>query len=335
MNFEVDSRHIEGLEELLKEYGYSFEDFHNLTGERPITKASLGDKVPFSTLANTLEKASIQLDPLFPYKLARVNPRMNFGEITYLLRHCSSLNEAIDLALQHRATYAKSHTWCKFNDSEHFTILMVYSALAKNAPAAWSFYIIASAFFALKTIMGENWKPAKISLRASLPESERYNSYFELFDCELQLNQPIDYLSFQSSLLSKQLSDTHHNRREVIKAKFEKLKHISDYTDYKEAVLASIHFLLPTGTVSFNNVAAAVGVPQKTLYRRLSLLDTSYQSLLDNVRRETFINLLTRDASMSHICWQLGFADSSILTRFSHKNYGMPPSKLKSHLLQS
>lgn len=328
----IGVRHLLGLDELSQSYGQELQQLvksinipDNLTNQSTET-------VSTQIFFDLLEQATAKLDPLFAYYLAKANPQINLGELTDLIENTSTLAEAIQIGMQYKANYATTHTWCVFNDKELFSIVLVDSSLCPDTPKNWGFYNIASAYCALKALMGNQWSSSTVSLKADFPED--CENLSAIFDCEVKSNQPINYISFPSSCLNIKISDVQHNTKEIIKAKFHPLTILEDYTDYKQSTLSATYFLLPTGNLSFNKVAEGIGVAPKTLQRRLTDLGTSYQTLVDVVRKEVMLSLIKTDISLSDICWQLGFADASTLTRFCHKIYGVSPSKLRNQVSQ-
>ncbi|HZR37700.1 MAG TPA: AraC family transcriptional regulator [Nevskia sp.] len=98
-----------------------------------------------------------------------------------------------------------------------------------------------------------------------------------------------------------------------------------------EKVRAELISRLPAGEPPRGEVAAALHLSEKTLQRRLKDEDTSYQQVLDEVRRELAQQYL-REGPMSvcEVTFRLGFSDQSSFTRAFRRWTGRTPGEFRS-----
>lgn len=83
---------------------------------------------------------------------------------------------------------------------------------------------------------------------------------------------------------------------------------------------------LATGQCSASTVAGVLGYPRRTLQRHLAFAGTSFQLLLDDVRREFAANLLrVPGLRMIDIALLLGFADQAVFSRTFRRWMGVAP----------
>ena len=74
--------------------------------------------------------------------------------------------------------------------------------------------------------------------------------------------------------------------------------------------------------------AQALGVSERTLARRLQLYGQTFNGLLDEVRREMALQVMTdTDLALADIALSLGFADSSTFLRAFKRWTGMTPAR--------
>ena len=91
-----------------------------------------------------------------------------------------------------------------------------------------------------------------------------------------------------------------------------------------------IHELLSSGNLTIEHTARKVGIPLRTLQRRLHYNGLTYSELVDEVRRESACRLLKADRmSVAEIAVALGFSDPSNFSRAFHRWLGVSPSKYR------
>ena len=98
-----------------------------------------------------------------------------------------------------------------------------------------------------------------------------------------------------------------------------------DFVNQVQRVIAER--LLHEEAVRLEAVADSLNMSARALQWRLQKRDTTFDSILGNVRSNAAMTLL-RDTthSMSEISRKLGFSEGSAFTRWAGKEFGMPPS---------
>lgn len=97
-----------------------------------------------------------------------------------------------------------------------------------------------------------------------------------------------------------------------------------------EKVRAELIARLPAGEPSRAEVAEALHFSEKTLQRRLRDEDNSYQSILDETRRELAQQYLSDErVSVCEITFRLGFSDQSSFTRAFKRWTGRAPGEFR------
>jgi AraC-like DNA-binding protein len=98
-----------------------------------------------------------------------------------------------------------------------------------------------------------------------------------------------------------------------------------------EKVRAELISRLPAGEPPRGEVATALHLSEKTLQRRLKDEDTSYQQVLDEVRRELAQQYLREGPiSVCEVTFRLGFSDQSSFTRAFRRWTGQTPGEFRS-----
>ncbi len=78
------------------------------------------------------------------------------------------------------------------------------------------------------------------------------------------------------------------------------------------------------------SVAGVLGMHPRTLQRRLAEEGTSYERILDEVRRETAYRLITTtELPFGRVCALVGLSEQAVLTRASHRWFGASPREVR------
>lgn len=85
---------------------------------------------------------------------------------------------------------------------------------------------------------------------------------------------------------------------------------------------------LERGDTGIERAASALGMSERTLRRKLASLGRSYRELLDEVRRDRALALLSRgEHSIAEIAQRIGFGDATAFTRSFRRWTGQTPSQ--------
>jgi AraC-like DNA-binding protein len=87
---------------------------------------------------------------------------------------------------------------------------------------------------------------------------------------------------------------------------------------------------LPCGNVTDENVARELYMSSRTLQRHLQREDTTYTTLLNEIRQDLAEQYLTeQDISLTEIAFLLGFSESSAFSRAFKRWIGVSPSEYR------
>lgn len=100
--------------------------------------------------------------------------------------------------------------------------------------------------------------------------------------------------------------------------------------DLVEQVKRLIQLLLSSGDISVERVAGPLNISSRHLRRKLSQDGTSYEQLMDEVRRETAIRMIGEgELALTNIAYELGFLDPSSFTRAFRRWTNMSPTSFR------
>ncbi|QIB52646.1 AraC family transcriptional regulator [Pseudomonas sp. OIL-1] len=106
--------------------------------------------------------------------------------------------------------------------------------------------------------------------------------------------------------------------------------------DLVEQVKRRIQQLLGSGDVSAERIAAPMNISSRHLRRKLSQAGTSYEQLVDEVRRDAAVRMITGgELSLTSIAYELGFLDPSSFTRAFRRWTDMSPTAFRRQVVAS
>jgi len=92
-------------------------------------------------------------------------------------------------------------------------------------------------------------------------------------------------------------------------------------------VEARIEPLLALGEMRIERVARELGLSRQTLYRRLKAEGTTFEALLDGVRRRLAVAMIRKDRlPVKDAAWRLGFSDPAAFSRAYKRWTGASPA---------
>jgi len=91
-----------------------------------------------------------------------------------------------------------------------------------------------------------------------------------------------------------------------------------------------IETLLPEGAMRIDSVAKALGLSRQTLYRRLKAEGTTFETLVERVRRRLALRFIRDDGlAVKEAAWRLGFAEPSAFSRAFKRWTGKSPAEMR------
>lgn len=181
----------------------------------------------------------------------------------------------------------------------------------------------------IRFLTGETIYPKAVSFTYQQPGY--HQEYDALFGKNVQFGAAENKVVFDTKDLTKKIVTGNSAVHELFKKRCEeRLKQIDNRQTIESLAL---NYLKSEPTIpSFEQLAFKMGFTPSSLRRRLSTGNTSYQTLVDQVRKEQAEKLLkNRNTSVEYIALQLGFADASNFRRAFKRWTGETPSDYRKH----
>jgi AraC-like DNA-binding protein len=154
-------------------------------------------------------------------------------------------------------------------------------------------------------------------------------TYTDFFGVEVRFGQQASLLRVPRSLLDRPLTGVDGTLRTLA------LDYLSGHFPEPGRVVApqvrnAIDGMLGTSPLRMDAVATLLGMHPRTLQRRLAGEGASFEALLDDVRRDAALRLLTRtDLPLQQVAGLVGLSEQSALTRCVRRWCGSTPSAVR------
>jgi AraC-like DNA-binding protein len=171
-------------------------------------------------------------------------------------------------------------------------------------------------------LLGPDYRPVSVHLPHEALAQRR--GYVRYFGAGVEFGAPAAGFTIRSSDLTRPLSGDRVMHEALV-------AHLEATTPSPGAGLSApaaelIRRLLPTGTGNLAVVADRLSLHPRTLQRRLAEEGTSYETLVDDVRRRTAeAYLRDTDMTLGHLASELGYAEQSGLARAARRWFGVSP----------
>lgn len=191
-------------------------------------------------------------------------------------------------------------------------------------------WIMATALLHLSAHLGR--KPNGVQLRLGYAAAPHHAALAALFDGEIEFDAPATCLRAPSELLARQLpGDPQLGRllREQLDARLQSLRAQAPHTladRVRERVAARLDH-----DASLVRIARDLRMSARTLQRQLEANATSFNELVEDVRRTHALRFVTEtDHSVVRVAAALGYADASSFRRAFRRWTGLSPTRFRS-----
>ena len=194
---------------------------------------------------------------------------------------------------------------------------------------------IASISPSSRDVSGKEFNPLGLYFKHSAPEAT--NDHEVYFECPVHFKIDLDALlvSHQPLLRLNKIRD--QSSASFFDAHFE-TEQSSAEEDHSlvQQVRSQISQSLSEGVPTISDTARQLGMSGRTLQRRLSEQGYSFQTLVDESRRQLSERLLQEtDYSLSEIALMTGYSEQSAFTRAFKRWAGQTPRSYRLNVLQS
>ena len=257
----------------------------------------------------------------FGILLGRCRTFTSIGPLSLLLKHEATVHDIILAAVEYRHL---------LNDVIHIDV----RDDGRNAVVEWSLIpglhssqganlTAAIAYKSISEALEFSWLPDCIHFRHSAPAYiSTFKSYFQ---CPLEFDSGFDGMTCTSQALATANPFADDELATYARRLLDLLPgvRVDRATDKVRSILL---LLIPDGQATAERAARCLGVPVRTLQRRLIKEGSGFNRLLDETRRELAMRYLANTAHPIAVVAHLtGYSSTSAFTRWFKSEFGISP----------
>lgn len=250
------------------------------------------------------------------------------GPLALLLRSTSTLAQAVTLATQYLFVHSPALKLRLKPHADQIEIIFQIQGVNLSARPQVASLSLGILCLALRELSAASVRPSQISLPCPEPQgSARYRAFY---GCPVLFNSPAASLHLPASALNQPLAGDDLQLRQLAVHYLEQLSKTYP-SDLPSQLQALLHNLLGTSSCGLIDIAKLLDLQPRTLQRRLKQAGTSFEQLIDKLRKERFSELihLHDGPSLTQIAHLLGYSESSVLNRSCRRWFGCTPQTLK------
>ena len=275
-------------------------------------------------------------DTAFGLHLAEQADPRNAGIVFYAMSAAENLGEALALFDRYSRIVNEAGR-LKLTASPRGLIVEIgFVGLPRPLGRQGAEFLMAVIVRALRELTGRNVRPIRVAFaharNADMPEFARF------FGCPVEFGRTadegvaFDLLELSSAAVTAPL---HTADAKLLRAlepfcdmAAKERKTASD--TLRAAVEKEVERLLPHGKAQKQNVARAFGMSARTFARKLAVEETTYEEVVDELRRSLALQYLKEPGmSLSQITWLLGYEGSTSFNHAFRRWTGHSPSVVR------
>lgn len=249
-----------------------------------------------------------------------------YGMLGYAILSCANLRQALNLGLKYHVLIDPAFNF-EVCEKEQVTSIR----LTSHIPIKSIYHLISDIFLTNFISMGHfltglNFIPKEINISRPKPEQSDQYQHF-LPKCPINWDQPRTEIIIDSSILDTPTTLADESMAKMAESQ---CADILERMGPREGIVVKVRRILlsnPGHFPSIEAVASQLATSTRTLSRSLQDISTSYQKILDEVRKEMAIEYLkTSYLPIEEVAALIGYNDPSNFRKAFKRWTGHPPS---------
>lgn len=313
-------------------------DFDSLIARAGITRADIADpdnEIPLNAVATLLANAAAESgDACLGLHYAESYPPGAAGVLGYMLLNSKSIRAAVQGLVRYVALHLDpiEISYQESDGQGHLT--WRYPPTFTAPRTHYTIWAMAVIVIRLRSAGGPNWMPVGVEFEHR--ELPCRDEVLRLLGPNVRYDCPANTLHIRESILNKSFEDADARLFDIIRKLGERM--LADRrksNDIVEQTRMAIVAQLDTGEITLEDVAARMDLSVRVLQSRLAAADASFDTVLQETRRDMAETLLRdTDLPLTEIAFLLGFSEHSAFTRAAGKWFGAPPRQHRAVLRQ-
>jgi AraC-like DNA-binding protein len=323
---------LQGYDTAARSVGLSVQGQLRMAGIPPQCLQEPESFVSYAAFIRLLESAALLGHcPDFGLRLAQHQKSHLEGPLTLLMRHAPTLNDALATGAQYGYVFSPvmRASLVPVSESADMVDVTLNISDGTSGPCAQTAeFVLLGILHVLRWLTEDRVRPVLLLFpHAAISSAAVYAQHFA---CACQFGATFAAVRMRMSDLSMALPARNPLLLEMARGYIE-----HHYGTARQLLSERVRILLrqrlAMGRVSQGDVAEALSLHPKALQRRLAQEGERFDSLIDSVRRERFLELLSQPThpSLAQIALMVGYSEQSALTRSCQRWFGRSPSVMR------
>jgi AraC-like DNA-binding protein len=284
----------------------------------------------FEQIAALIERAH-RLCPLpgLGLRVGRDQSPTQWGILGYAIMCCRNLRHMMAMVIKYHRIAASMAEFYFREEGEHAYLEVRPPVALHDALSTMVEEHLSAVLSGMRMLTGKR-ELSPVEVRLSYAQPAHAALYREVFGCPVHFSRPSCTLVFERKVMDLPIKSSSFLSSQMA----ERICAMQLKRQYAEHdVVHRVRYLLLEHTSTFPDaeaVAAILHMTSRTLRNRLHAQDTSFQAILDDVRRQLAMNYLEQtELTLDEICGLVGFNDASNFRRAFRKWTGRNPSAVR------
>jgi AraC-like DNA-binding protein len=299
---------------------------HAMLARAAIKPAALNDPENWLPAAKVLalidESAARSGRDDFGLLLGKCRSFTSIGPLSLLLKHEASVREIILAGVEYKHLLNDLLHISLRDDGEH---AIVEWSLIPGLDSAHGVNLVAAiAYRGISEALESTWEPDCIHFRHAAPDNAA--TFRHYFQCPLEFDSHFDGMSCTSAYLQTPNPFANCELASYARRLLDLLPGVRSDSE-SDKVRSVIPLLIEDGQATAERVAECLGVPVRTLQRRLVNEGSTFTELLNQCRRDLVVRYMTSSShDLALVAHLAGYSSLSAFSRWFSGEFGVAPA---------
>jgi AraC-like DNA-binding protein len=290
------------------------------------TRLTVHDQITFLNLV-----ADALADEFLGFHLAQIPDLRELGLLFYVAASSETLGDGLRRAARYGAIVNEGLS-VRCTEGEEFRVECEYVGVARHSDRHQIEFFMTAIVRLCRHLTGQRLMPSltRIAHRRTKAGGSDLAAYF---GPHITFGARADELTFAGNIKDMPVASADPYLNEILVANCEQAlsRRRKNRGPFRAAVENAIVPLLPHGKLRASEIAAKLGLSQRTSARRLGLEGVTFSEVLESLRADLARQYLSDpDLSISRISWLLGYQEVSAFTHAFKRWTGKTPREARS-----
>jgi AraC-like DNA-binding protein len=267
-------------------------------------------------------------EPDFALQLCRIVSANTIAPAIIAFLSSSNLNVALKRIAHYKPVVAPVHMIVEQNE-RHTSLVISGVSPDRSLPSLFILFELIFWLELARTATAEHLIPETVHSKIGIPHLDQYETFIGTRIEPDDLN----CLTFSAADARKPFLTVNHAMWEMLEPAFNKrMEDLNQNATFRERVRACLLESISSGHYGMTHVAASLAISSRTLQRRLQDEGTTFQKVLDELRKELARHYLSAtDYSSAEISFLLGYEEPNSFFRAFRTWTGQTPEIVRAN----